>query len=77
LKRGWRPFWGVGRHILGSQVFDYWYDPDGNLVEHFTDSDLVQPGCAPGLHQVDDEALAQWGPPMPVSEFIDPWHKPR
>lgn len=77
LKRGWHPFWGVGRHILGSQVFDYWYDPDGNLVEHFTDSDLVQPGCAPGLHQVDDDALAQWGPAMPVSEFIAPWRKPR
>lgn len=76
LKRGWRPFWGVGRHILGSQVFDYWYDPEGNLVEHFTDSDLVQPGTAPGLHPVDDDALAQWGPAMPVSTFIAPWRQP-
>jgi catechol 2,3-dioxygenase-like lactoylglutathione lyase family enzyme len=76
MRRGWRPFWGVGRHILGSQVFDYWYDPDANLVEHFTDSDLVQPGCEPGLHQVDDDALAQWGPPMAVSDFVDPWRKP-
>ena len=32
---------GVGRHILGSQVFDYWKDPWGHVVEHFTDGDLL------------------------------------
>lgn len=21
--------WGIGRHIQGSQLFDYWRDPDG------------------------------------------------
>ena len=26
---GWRHMWGMGRHLLGSQVFDYWFDPDG------------------------------------------------
>jgi catechol 2,3-dioxygenase-like lactoylglutathione lyase family enzyme len=24
---GYQQLWGVGRHILGSQVFDYWRDP--------------------------------------------------
>jgi hypothetical protein len=24
--KGWRHAWGVGRHILGSQIFDYWRD---------------------------------------------------
>jgi hypothetical protein len=24
LKQGYKPAWGVGRHILGSQIFDYW-----------------------------------------------------
>ncbi len=23
-KKGWRHAWGIGRHILGSQIFDYW-----------------------------------------------------
>jgi catechol 2,3-dioxygenase-like lactoylglutathione lyase family enzyme len=32
--------WGIGRHILGSQVFDYWKDPWGHRVEHWTDGDL-------------------------------------
>jgi len=68
--KGWHPLWGVGRHILGSQIFDYWFDPDGNVVEHFTDGDVVQPGHTPEFHQVSDDSLAQWGPPMPVMNFI-------
>ena len=71
LAQGWSPLWGVGRHILGSQVFDYWFDPEGNVLEHFTDGDLVKPGKAPELHQVSDNSLAQWGPPMPVGNFIE------
>lgn len=39
--QGYQPFWGVGRHIEGSQVFDYWFDLDGFLVEHYADGDLV------------------------------------
>ncbi|WP_280246209.1 VOC family protein [Nocardia abscessus] len=38
--RGGRRVWGVGRHIQGSQVFDYWADPDGLLVEHYADGDV-------------------------------------
>nr|AAD12738.1 trihydroxytoluene oxygenase [Burkholderia cepacia] len=68
--RGWKPGWGVGRHILGSQIFDYWFDPAGNLVEHFTDGDLIQAGAAPGMHPLDDDALAMWGPPLTASKFV-------
>lgn len=24
-ERGYKNCWGVGRHVLGSQIFDYWY----------------------------------------------------
>ncbi|MFM0698252.1 VOC family protein [Paraburkholderia sediminicola] len=68
--RGWQPLWGVGRHVLGSQVFDYWFDPEGNVAEHFTDGDLVPPELQPEFHQVSDDSLAQWGPPMQVIDFI-------
>ena len=33
---GYHRSWGIGRHIQGSQIFDYWRDPDGFLVEHFS-----------------------------------------
>ncbi|MEU3010289.1 VOC family protein [Nocardia asteroides] len=38
--RGGRRVWGVGRHIQGSQIFDYWTDPDGFIVEHYADGDV-------------------------------------
>ena len=25
---GYQRSWGIGRHIQGSQIFDYWRDPD-------------------------------------------------
>ena len=39
-ERGYHRSWGIGRHILGSQIFDYWRDSDGFLVEHFSDGDM-------------------------------------
>ena len=58
--------WGVGRHILGSQIFDYWNDPWGHELEHWTDGDLFT--AADGSHKasVDDLLAVQWGMQNPV-----------
>jgi len=55
--------WGIGRHIQGSQIFDYWRDPDGFLVEHFADGDLFDNSLEPGWAPFTASGLAQWGPP--------------
>ena len=39
-QRGYRHAWGIGRHIQGSQIFDYWRDPDRLMFEHYADGDL-------------------------------------
>jgi catechol 2,3-dioxygenase-like lactoylglutathione lyase family enzyme len=39
--KGWRLECGVGRHLLGSQIYDYWRDPFGFRLEHYTDGDMV------------------------------------
>jgi len=52
---------GVGRHILGSQVFDYWRDPWGHVLEHFTDGDLLDASHPTGLHDVATALGTQWG----------------
>ena len=57
--------WGVGRHILGSQVFDYWRDPWGHTLEHWTDGDLFTAGDASGVATLQDLLGVQWGPPAP------------
>src|ERR1700758_4214047 len=35
-EQGYRHAWGLGRHIQGSQIFDYWRDPDPGTFEHYT-----------------------------------------
>lgn len=32
-KKNYKSVWGVGRHVLGSQIFDYWWDPTGFMIE--------------------------------------------
>ncbi|MFZ1178299.1 MAG: VOC family protein [Mycobacterium sp.] len=62
-ERGYCRSWGIGRHIQGSQIFDYWRDPDGYLFEHFTDGDLFDNTLEPGWAPFTASGLAQWGPP--------------
>lgn len=69
LEAGYRRSWGIGRHIQGSQIFDYWRDPDGFLVEHFTDGDLFDCSLEPGWAPMTASGLAQWGPPA-TKDFL-------
>ena len=57
--------WGVGRHILGSQVFDYWRDPWGHTLEHWTDGDLFTAADGSNIATVQDLMGVQWGPAPP------------
>ncbi|MFC0432546.1 VOC family protein [Kutzneria buriramensis] len=66
---GYHRSWGIGRHIQGSQIFDYWRDPDDFLVEHFTDGDLFDNTLEPGWAPMTASGLAQWGPPA-TKDFL-------
>ena len=66
-ERGYRHAWGIGRHILGSQIFDYWNDPWGAKHEHYCDGDVFTADVPTGVSPVSREAMAQWGPAMPTS----------
>jgi catechol 2,3-dioxygenase-like lactoylglutathione lyase family enzyme len=67
-KAGWTHNSGVGRHILGSQIFDYWKDPWGHTLEHFTDGDLFDSATKAGLHDPGVALGSHWGnPPAPGS----------
>lgn len=66
-ERGWKHAWGIGRHILGSQIFDYWQDAWGDKHEHYCDGDLFTSDRPTGFHPVSRAAMAQWGPAMPAS----------
>lgn len=68
-ERGYSRSWGIGRHIQGSQLFDYWRDPDGFMVEHFADGDLFDNTLEPGWAPFTASGLAQWGPPV-TADFL-------
>ena len=67
--RGYRRSWGIGRHIQGSQIFDYWRDPDGFLVEHYADGDMFDCTLEPGWAPFSASGLNQWGPPA-TKDFL-------
>jgi hypothetical protein len=69
-ERGYNRAWGVGRHILGSQIFDYWRDPDRLMMEHFTDGDLFDSSVETGWSPMSTANLYQWGPPV-TRDFLD------
>lgn len=70
MQAGWQPHWGVGRHILGSQIFDYWNDPFGHEIEHWTDGDQLRASDGGGIAGLGELLGGQWGPPNPVLERL-------
>jgi Glyoxalase/Bleomycin resistance protein/Dioxygenase superfamily len=68
-EQGYHRSWGIGRHIQGSQIFDYWRDPDGFLVEHYSDGDMFDNTLEPGWAPLTASGLAQWGPPA-TKDFL-------
>ena len=69
LEQGYYRSWGIGRHIEGSQIFDYWRDPDGILLEHYTDGDRFDASLETGWSEMTTSGLAQWGPPA-TADFL-------
>ncbi len=61
--------WGIGRHVLGSQIYDYWKDPYGRVHEHWADSDTLNAEFETRYVPADEGLKSQWGEPAPM-EFI-------
>ena len=60
---------GVGRHMAGSQVFDYWIDPFGMRIEHYADGDVVNQDYISKNISGTPEGVTQWGPIPPANFF--------
>lgn len=64
---GHRHMWGIGRHVLGSQLFDYWYDPDGMEFEHYTDGDVFTADHETHYVPLEMAGIWAWGDDVPAS----------
>jgi len=61
---------GVGRHVGGSMVFDYWRDAGGNKIEHWSDGDSVNDDYEASHVPMGSEPLAVWGPEVTPAFFV-------
>lgn len=68
--KNWKLDCGVGRHLLGSQVFDYWKDPFGFRIEHYTDGDVVDASYKPTIFNGTAQETTQWGMEPPSDFFM-------
>ena len=57
--------WGVGRHLLGSQIYDYWSDPFGYAHEHWADSDRLNASHETNVWNAREGMVTQWGDEPP------------
>ncbi|HUG24979.1 VOC family protein [Piscinibacter sp.] len=64
---GHSPLWGIGRHLLGSQLFDYWRDPEGFEHEHYTDGDLFTADHETEYSPLTFGGIWAWGDDAPAS----------
>ncbi|WP_342131055.1 VOC family protein [Hydrogenophaga sp. OTU3427] len=73
---GWGQGWGVGRHVLGSNYFNYVRDPWGSFCEYSCDIDFVPADLDwPAADHAPQDALYVWGPAVP-DDFITNHEQP-
>ncbi len=61
--------WGIGRHLLGSQVYDYWCDPWGRVHERWADTDRLNASNGGHLLSAEEGFQSQWGE-RPPERFL-------
>ena len=80
-REGYRLDWGPGRHGPGHNIFTYHQDPDGNMIELFTQLDVIHDEAKgyfeprpwhnefpqyPKTWEVDAAGVNSWGPINPA-----------
>ncbi len=69
-RAGYVDGWGVGRHVLGSNYFQYVRDPWGSFWEYSADIDYVGAGTEwPSGNHPPEDSLYLWGPDVPAYFF--------
>jgi len=69
LARGYENVWGIGRHVYGGQIFDYWMDSWDFMYEHWTDTDRVNATFRGVMDGTLESANGPWGAAVPERFF--------
>ena len=70
--RGWEPDWGPGRHGPGNNIFCYYEDPGGYVVELSSDLECIEDEAKhkPGVWRRVPETADMWGTAGPPSSDV-------
>jgi AAHS family 4-hydroxybenzoate transporter-like MFS transporter len=66
-RRGWRPVWGMGRHLFGSHMFGFFDNPAGSYLEFTCDEDYILDDNAWQPVDIDPRTtpITMWGGMLP------------
>ncbi len=66
-RRGWRPVWGMGRHLFGSHMFGFFDNPAGSYLEFTCDEDYIIDDNAWQPVDIDPRTtpITMWGGMLP------------
>ncbi len=70
-RRGWRPVWGIGRHLFGSHMFGFFDNPAGSYLEFTCDEDYILDDNQWQPTELDPRTtpITMWGAMLPEEVF--------
>lgn len=72
---GWGKGWGVGRHVLGSNFFNYVEDPWGSFCEYSAGIDFIPADLDwPAADHPPEDSFYVWGPEVPQNFIANQEH---
>ena len=72
---GWGKGWGVGRHVLGSNFFNYVEDPWGSFCEYSAGIDFIPANLDwPAADHPPEDSFYVWGPAVPENFITNQEH---
>lgn len=65
MMKGWKRLWGPGRHRPGSDMFVFFQNPAGSVIEYHCDEDFIVDVAKWTPREWDPRGLSHWGGPPP------------
>jgi catechol 2,3-dioxygenase-like lactoylglutathione lyase family enzyme len=65
VMKGWKRLWGPGRHGPGSDMFVFFQNPAGSVIEYHCDEDFIVDVTKWQAREWEPRTMSHWGGPPP------------
>ncbi|HEX3970809.1 MAG TPA: VOC family protein [Stellaceae bacterium] len=66
VMKGWKRLWGPGRHGPGSDMFVFFQNPAGSVIEYHCDEDFIVDVSKWNAREWEPRTISHWGGPPPA-----------